>query len=175
LHNRIQPNYCLSQFSPLLVTSDNIINPQSVEKAAGSSRVNRILIMIEERKDSNSHEGCHFHLNRARTLQESVTYNFAPKSLHLLRQFKNKARNRMNSDEIASCCASIWQAYRDYRKTNISISGATSLCLDKLLAEFCKSVLIHSYLGLIQLYPHVNNISQLHFRRAFQPHILGLE
>jgi hypothetical protein len=24
------------------------------------------------------------------------------------RQFKNEARNRMNSDEIESCCASMW-------------------------------------------------------------------
>jgi len=68
-------------FSTLLV---NRINPQSGEKTAGSSRVNRILIMIEQRKDSNSQEGCHFQLNRARTLEESVTHNFDPKSLHLL-------------------------------------------------------------------------------------------
>ena len=84
MHNRIQPNYYLSKFSPWVPTSDNRINPQSEEKAADGSRVDRILIMIEQRKDSSSQEGCHFHLNRARTFQESVAHNFAPKSLHLL-------------------------------------------------------------------------------------------
>jgi hypothetical protein len=84
LHNRFQPDCCLSQFSPLLVTSDNRINPQSDEMAVGSPSVNRILIMIEQRKDSNSHSGCHFRMNRARTLQEPVTHDFDPKSLHLL-------------------------------------------------------------------------------------------
>jgi hypothetical protein len=39
-----------SKLSPLLVTSDNRINQQSGEKAADGSRVDRIPIIIEQRK-----------------------------------------------------------------------------------------------------------------------------